>query len=105
MKSRPVLVLLALVLAMFAAPAAFAQPTEIRVDRGTAAPLPIAAPAFTGAGPHGVELAESIRHDAPADPATTAADAQQQAPLIIARLKQAVTTVPVTTARGEPGGT
>ena len=59
MKSRPVLVLLAMLLAMFAAPAAFAQPTEIRVDRGTAAPLPIAAPAFTGAGPHGVELAET----------------------------------------------
>ena len=82
MKSRPVLVLLAMLLTMVAAPAAFAQPTEIRVDRGTAAPLPIAAPAFTGAGPHGSELAEIVRNNlgrsgyfAPVDPSRYPADA------------------------------
>ena len=76
MQIRFVVVLIAL-LAMGAAPAAgWAQDeAQIRVDRGISAPLPIAAPAFSGAGPHGAELAEIVRNNlgrsgyfAPIDP-------------------------------------
>jgi len=34
---------------------------EIDVNQGAVAPLPFAAPAFSGAGPHGAELAEIVR--------------------------------------------
>lgn len=74
MRLNPLMALLAL-LAIFAALPARAQQTEIRVDRGVTAPLPIAAPAFTGTGPHGAELADIVRNNlgrsgyfAPIDP-------------------------------------
>jgi TolB protein len=61
---------LALVLALVFAPLAAALPavaqaqeTEIVVGQGATAPLPIAIPSFTGAGPHGAELAGIVRNN------------------------------------------
>ncbi len=62
-------------LALQAAPAAAQQEPEVRVDRGTTAPLAIAVPAFAGQ-PYGEELAAIVRDNlgrsgyfAPIDPA------------------------------------
>lgn len=61
MRTLLTLAVAALAVAFSTGPAAAQRGGDVVISRGNVAPLPIAAPAFSGGGPHGAELAEIIR--------------------------------------------